>query len=60
VIEYLEGEVWKPIPNPRGLGVVKDAVNVTAFDPVTTQSLRLRVLMQKDFSAGVLEWSVAE
>jgi DUF1680 family protein len=60
VIEYLEGEVWKPIPNPRGLGVVKDAVNVIAFDPVTTQSLRLRVLMQKDFSAGVLEWSVAE
>jgi hypothetical protein len=59
-IEYLEGEAWKPVPNPKVLGVAKDAVYVTAFDPVTTQSLRLRVRMQKDFSAGVLEWSVAE
>jgi hypothetical protein len=38
--------------------VAKDAYNKVAFQPVTTDGLRLEVTLQPNWSAGVLEWKV--
>lgn len=65
---YREGEAWKPVRaagsggSDRGadaaFGVAADRFNRVAFEPVTTDGLRLEVQLQKDFSAGILEWRV--
>ena len=43
---------------PRKLRTAKDAWNEQSFAPVTTTALRLRIRLQSDGSAGVLEWEV--
>jgi hypothetical protein len=59
---FKEGDQWKPVPGiADGPGSVKrDSINRAAFPPITTASLRLEVRLQKDFSAGILEWRVKE
>ncbi len=59
-IEYRDGDTWKPVTNPKGLGTRIDAFNLTTFDPVTTKGLRLKVQLSKDMSGGILEWRVGK
>ncbi len=49
---------WQPVSAPAPLGVALDAWNAQVFAPVTTRALRLRVRLQEQASAGVLEWEV--
>ena len=55
---YKDGEAWKPVETTDAFGVARNAWNVLAFKPVTTSALRLEVVMQPGFSAGVQEWKV--
>ena len=43
-------------PGPYGLE--KDRYNRVAFEPVTTDGLRLEVVLPPEWSAGVQEWKV--
>jgi len=53
-----DGEGWTEVSSASGYGVEKDRFNVTTFDPVTTEALRIEVELQDGMSGGVLEWKV--
>src|SRR5215475_1638904 len=55
---YWNGTDFVPVPNARGLEVSADKFNTTAFDPVTTDKLRLEVVSDGKLSIGILEWKV--
>jgi DUF1680 family protein len=55
---YQVGTTWKPVQNLGPYGLDKDTYNRVKFRPVGTKALRLEVQLQKDFSAGILEWRV--
>ena len=51
-VAYLDN--FQPVPCP----VEKDKFNESRFLPVMTQSIRLEIQLQPNFSAGILEWRV--
>ncbi len=53
---YKDGDQWKQVDNAGNYGVEKDKFNKVSFDQINTQSLRIEVQLQTDFSAGILEW----
>jgi len=55
---HKEGEEWKPVETPGPHGVEKDRYNRVSFKPVTTSGLRLEVVLQPEWSAGIQEWRV--
>ena len=55
---YKDGDQWKPVETADTLGVSKDAWNKVTFKPVSTSALRIEVVMQPRFSAGLQEWKV--
>jgi DUF1680 family protein len=55
---YKEGEQWKPVENLESYGAERDRYNKVAFKPVTTSGLRLEVVLQPTWSAGIQEWKV--
>jgi len=57
-ILYRHASEWKPVDASGEYGVAKDRYNTVAFSPVTTSGLRLEVVMQPQWSAGVQEWKV--
>jgi hypothetical protein len=65
-IEWLDGDTWRPVtPLPSGgeggpFGTERDKYNRVPFEPVVTTALRMKIKLQPNFSAGVLEWRVPE
>ena len=57
-ILYKDGDEWKPVENETPYGVQKDKYNIVSFKPVTTDGLRVEVVMQKEWSAGIQKWKV--
>ncbi len=57
---YKDGESWKPVEaaGTGQYGTEIDRFNKIAFRPVKTDGLRLEVVLQPQFSAGVQEWKV--
>lgn len=55
---YKDGNEWKPVETSDGFGVEKDKYNAVRFKPVHTAALRLEVVMQPGWSAGLHEWKV--
>jgi DUF1680 family protein len=55
---YKSGGEWKPVRTTDAFGVARNAWNRIGFDPITTTALRIEVIMQPGFSAGVQEWAV--
>lgn len=49
---------WQPVQNPDGYPVAKGAPCTVNFDPVKTTAMKLEVVINRDKSAGVFEWSV--
>ena len=49
---------WQPVKNPDAYPVAKGAPCTVNFDPVKTTAVKLEVVINKDKSAGVFEWSV--
>jgi DUF1680 family protein len=55
---YWDGKAFVPVPNTQGLGVAPDKFNVTTFDSITTDKLRLEIASDGKHSTGILEWRV--
>ncbi len=55
---YRDGDAWKPVATSDAFGVEKDQFNTVTFEPLTTDTLRLEIQLQEEFSGGVLEWSI--
>jgi hypothetical protein len=57
---YKAGDEWKPVKpaSGGGFGVERNRYNEVTFEPVETTALRMRVKLQDNFSAGILEWKV--
>ncbi len=57
-ILYLHGNIWEPVRARNRYKVGKDEWNTLSFDPVVTSSVKIKVRLQKDFSAGIYEWNI--
>ena len=57
-VEYREGERWLPVTGVDAYGTEGDRDNVTHFDAVTTDGLRLVVQLPAGWSSGIHEWKV--
>jgi hypothetical protein len=55
---YRNGTDWTPVETTLAYGVQRDAWNRVTFQPVATTALRIELVMQDKFSAGVQEWRV--
>jgi hypothetical protein len=55
---YRDGEAWKKVQPLGSYEVQRDQYNELRFQAVTTNTLRIEVELQEDFSAGILEWTV--
>lgn len=55
-LQYLSGSTWKPVRNKSGYTVTKDNWDSVDFEPVRTSALKLRVKLNREFSAGIYEW----
>jgi hypothetical protein len=57
-ILYRQGEKWVRVQSPSQYTTDIDRCNTVKFSPVKTTGLRLSVRLQKDLSAGIMEWKV--
>ena len=57
-ILYWNGDDFVPVADYEGLGIEADRFNVTSFQAVTTDKLRLEVATDSGHIAGILEWQV--
>ena len=55
---YKDGGEWKPVESTGSYALDKDRYNTVTFKPVTTSGLRLEVVLQREWSAGIQEWKV--
>jgi hypothetical protein len=55
---YRKDGKWLPVAKPSGYGVEIDKFNVTTFDEVETDALRIEVELREKFSGGILEWRI--
>ena len=57
-ILYLNGNIWQPVKTKTLYKVTKNEWNSITFEPVVTQSVKIKVKLNKDFSAGIYEWVI--
>ena len=55
---YKDRSEWKPVETRDDYGTGPDRYNSVSFAPVTTSGLRLEIVLQPGWSAGVEEWKV--
>jgi hypothetical protein len=55
---YQDGDQWKPVENLGPFNVEKGASNEVSFKPITTNAVRLELVIQPNWSAGVNKWHV--
>jgi hypothetical protein len=55
---YKSGDTWLPVNATTPYATARDAWNKVTFSPVQTSALRIELMMQEKFSAGVQEWRV--
>jgi uncharacterized protein len=53
---YQDGDQWKPVQTAAPYNAEKGAYNAVAFQPVTTTAMRLELVMQPKWSAGLNKW----
>ena len=46
---------FQPVKNPSDYGIAKDKFNKVAFDPVDTSAVKLEIVLQEQWSAGIQE-----
>jgi uncharacterized protein len=57
-ILYLTGNIWKAVKPKTAYSVTKDEWDSIDFVPVKASAIKLKVKLNKDFSAGIYEWVV--
>ena len=58
-LEYhnMTTDTWEEVPNPVGYGAAGDKINVTTFDEIMTDGMRMNFINSSE-SVGVSEWQV--
>ena len=59
-LQYRDGDTWRPVEPTTPYRTERDRDNVVTFVPVRTSGLRLELVMQPGFSAGIQEWTVEQ
>jgi uncharacterized protein len=57
-ILYLNGNIWEPAITKSRYKISKNEWNTISFKPVVTRSVKIKVKLKKDFSAGIYEWVI--
>ena len=57
-ILYQTGNTWKPVKIKSAYTVTKDGWDSLEFEPVKASAVKIRVKLNKEFSAGIYEWIV--
>ena len=57
---YRVGESWLPVEEASAAGTEPDKYNRMQFKPVETTGLRIEAQLKPNYSAGILEWKIAE
>jgi uncharacterized protein len=57
-ILYLNGNVWEPVKTNGGYKITANELNTVSFQPVITQSVKIKVRLNRNFSAGLYEWII--
>jgi hypothetical protein len=57
-IFYQTAKGWMPVRNKEPYGVEEDKYVEVSFESVFTTAIRLEAQLQKDHSAGILDWKV--
>jgi DUF1680 family protein len=55
---YKTGNFWKPVKAKSAYTITKDGWDSLEFEPVKASGARMRVRLNKEFSAGVYEWVI--
>lgn len=55
---YLSGNIWEPVRVKTGYPVTRNDWDSVAFAPVRTSSVKIKVKLNKDYSAGLYEWII--
>jgi DUF1680 family protein len=55
---YLTGNTWKPVKVKSPYKVTKDAWDSVSFVPVKASAIKIKVKLNRNFSAGMYEWVV--
>lgn len=57
-ILYLNSNVWEPVTARSRYRISRNEWNSVSFKPVVTQSVKIKVKLKRDFSAGIYEWVI--
>ncbi len=57
-ILYLSGNTWRPVSVKSPYKVTKDSWNTIEFQPVKTSAVKIKVKLNREYSAGIYEWVV--
>jgi uncharacterized protein len=57
-ILYLNGNIWEPVKTNGAYKITANELNTVSFQPVITQSVKIKVRLSKNFSAGLYEWII--
>jgi DUF1680 family protein len=57
-ILYLKGNVWTSVTVKSPYKITKNAWDSLVFEPVKTSAIKIRVKLNKEYSAGIYEWVV--
>jgi DUF1680 family protein len=57
-ILYLNGNIWQPVKNTTPYSVTRNAWDSVEFNPVTAKALKIKVKLNREYSAGIYEWTV--
>ena len=55
---YLNGNVWKPVSSKEPYKVSKNEWDSVNFNPVKASAIKIKVKLNKAYSAGLYEWVV--
>jgi uncharacterized protein len=57
-ILYLNGNIWEPVTTESKYKISRNGWDAVSFKPVLAQSVKIKVRLKKDFSAGIYEWTI--
>jgi hypothetical protein len=57
-ILYLNGNIWEPVSTRSAYKIAKNEWSSISFKPVVTKSVKIKVRLNKEYSAGIYEWIV--
>jgi hypothetical protein len=55
---YLKENIWHPVKSKTPYKITKDGWDSLAFDQVKASAIKIKVKLNKEYSAGIYEWVV--